>query len=204
MEQVSSKVCAHLNQYNAATLLLIAWNIAKRPDTALGQIAQVDRLGFELRCHYHGGKYSEERVNFPCGPIDNGKTLVDYIVNDLRRAAGWPVWPRGPLLMLVLLFYSFFAAVYFESHGGNDLTFLPAWWAPHMPTRGELHIAVAGLVGTNIVMALTTCFVLTRLKLIEGSQLMMWFVASITLGYPVWSQVLTLKRANTQGRLKRL
>lgn len=204
MEQLSSKVCEHLNQYNAAANLLVAWNIVKRTDSVLGQIAQVDRLGFELRCHYHGGKYSEERVNFPCGPIDNGKQLVEYISNDLRRAAGRPVWPRGPLLKLVLLFYVFVAAVYYESHGGEDLTFLPSWWAGHLPTRGELNLAIAGLIGTNVVMSITTCFVLSRMKLIEGRNLLGWFVASFTLGYPVWSQVLMLKRANTQGRLKRL
>lgn len=72
MESVSDKISAHLNQFHASTLLLIAWHFTRRRDTVLAQMIQVDRLGFELRCHAHGGRYSEERVNFTAGPVDNG------------------------------------------------------------------------------------------------------------------------------------
>jgi hypothetical protein len=42
------------------------------------------RLGFELRCHFHGAEYTETRVNFKRGPIDNGKKMVEYIREDMR------------------------------------------------------------------------------------------------------------------------
>jgi|AntAceMinimDraft_5_1070358.scaffolds.fasta_scaffold182512_1 hypothetical protein len=84
VESASDKITEHLNYAHGATLLLIAWHFAKRRDTVLGQLVQVDRLGFELRCHFHGATYVETRVNFKCGPIDDGLQMVDYIRNDMR------------------------------------------------------------------------------------------------------------------------
>ena len=126
MESASGKICSHINQYHAASMLLIAWHFAKRKETVLAQLMQVDRLGFEVRCHFHGAVYSEERVNFPCGAIDNGKAMVEYITGTMRKEAGsHPKWPHGPLVNIVLAVYLLIVILYYESHGGEDLTFLP-------------------------------------------------------------------------------
>ena len=122
----SDRVAEYLNHRHAGVLLLIAWNTAKRKDTVLAQCMQVDRLGFELRCHFHGCRYSEERINFPCGPIDNGGKIIDYIAEDMRKGACHVLWPDGPLVKVVLAIYVAITVFYLESHGGKDLRVLPS------------------------------------------------------------------------------
>lgn len=46
---ISDKISSYINRCHAATMLLIAWNIAKRRDTIVAQLMSVDRLGFDLR-----------------------------------------------------------------------------------------------------------------------------------------------------------
>jgi len=55
--------------------------------------------------------------------------------------AGAVKWPPGPWAYLVLAAYAAVLLIYVESHGGQDLTFLPNHWAEHMPSREELHWA---------------------------------------------------------------
>ena len=207
MESVSDKISGYLNQHHAATMLLIAWHHARKPETIIAQVMQIDRLGFEVRCHYHGARYSEERVNFSCGPIDNGNQFVDHVVVAMRREAMAPKWPHGPLVKIVLAVYLALAVVYYESHGGEDMTFLPGHWAEHVPDKVHLTRGFQGVMAAHTVMAAAACFVLGRhrLKAVDSArELAMWFATCFILGYPAWYQVLALKRASSQGRLKRI
>jgi hypothetical protein len=90
IEKTSDKVSNYINERHAASMLAIAWHFTKRKDTIIAQLIQVDRLGFELRCHFHGATYSEERVNFPCGPIDKGgytRKLCCYIMSSFSLSS---------------------------------------------------------------------------------------------------------------------
>jgi hypothetical protein len=51
--------------------------------------------------------------------------MVDYITKDMRVAAAGAKWPHGPLVHIVLGAYTLIALIWFESHGGSDLSFLP-------------------------------------------------------------------------------
>mmetsp|Transcript_70208 Transcript_70208/g.138019 ORF Transcript_70208/g.138019 Transcript_70208/m.138019 type:complete len:230 (+) Transcript_70208:167-856(+) len=205
MESVSDKISEHLNRFHAATILLVAWHYTGRRDTIVAQMIQVDRLGFEVRCHFYGGLYSEERVNFSSGPIDNANVMINYIVGDMRREAAFSKWPNGPLMKAMVAIYMILCVVWYESHGGEDMTFLPQSWQPHLPKRNLLHWGFVYIVAANLVQACACLFVLTRrLKLLDRNHYFGWFATCFVVGYPAWSQVLALKRSNTQGRLKRL
>jgi len=56
---------------------------AKKPETIIGQLISVDRLGIWIRCHMHGAVYTEERINFN-GPIDDAKKvcMVEMVVGE--------------------------------------------------------------------------------------------------------------------------
>mmetsp|Transcript_52842 Transcript_52842/g.67759 ORF Transcript_52842/g.67759 Transcript_52842/m.67759 type:complete len:229 (+) Transcript_52842:92-778(+) len=205
MEKMSDKISNHINEQHAATLIMFAWHYLKRKDTYIAQMIQVDRLGFELRCHLPKGKYVEERINFPCGPIDNGAKMVKYISTEMKSEASYVKFPSGPLCNIVLAVYFLIALVYFESHGGEDLSFLPNEWAKHMPNREHLHWGFLAVIGAHLLQAMACCWVLkSRLKVIQQEHLLGWFISCATLGYPVWSQVILLKKAYSHGRLKRL
>jgi len=127
----------------------------------------------------------------------------------MRRASSAAHWPHGPLPKIVLSVYFILAAIWYESHGELNLTLFPDEWAQHMPNRHQLHLAFASMFAANFVMSVACCYVLVcRLKLIERAHfrdnLLSWFFLSFFLGYPVWCQILALKRACTQGRLKRI
>lgn len=63
------------------------------------------------------------------------------MVSHRQIEAGAVKWPPGPWAFFVLVAYAAVLLIYVESHGGQDLTFLPNHWAEHMPTRDELHWA---------------------------------------------------------------
>lgn len=205
MERKSEKISKYVNTYHASVLLAIAWNIARKRDTHLAQLIQVDRLGFELRCHLSSGIYSEERVNFDCAPIDEAKKMVAYITQDMRGVAAGASWPTGPACNAVLGVYFLVALVYFESHGGEDLRFLPNEWAEHLPDRALLHNLLLCVFTCNALQAVACCFVLTkRARLTDRHHLPGWFFLSFFLAYPVWNQVSLLTKARTQGLMRRI
>lgn len=131
--------------------------------------------------------------------------MIGIIADDMRRVAAFAKWPNGPLMKVVLAVYGLMCLLYYESHGGEDLIFLPQTWQPHLPKRDLLHWGVGCMLAANFLQSLACLFVLgKRLKLIERAHMFGWFLACFFLGYPAWGQVLALKRANTQGRMKRL
>ena len=167
---------------------------------------QVDRLGFWVRCHFHGARYSEERVQFPCGPIDRALQLYEYIRMDLVAASSKANWPAGPLPRIVVAVYFLIWLIWYESHGGEDLSFLPNHWAEHLPDRQHLHYGFLVLIVGHVVISSVCCWVLfSRLKLeLPRSAAPSWFASCFLLGYPAWCQILALKRARTQGILRKL
>ena len=74
-----------------------------------------------------------------------------------------------------------------------------------MPDRGFLHWAFLGVMGAHVVQAMAICWLLvSKLKIVDSGHAPGWFLGALSLGPPLWFLALALKRANTQGRLKRL
>lgn len=51
--------------------------------------------------------------------------MVAYIITDMKAEASYAKWPSGPLYKIILCVYFMIAVIYYESHGGEDLSFLP-------------------------------------------------------------------------------
>lgn len=163
-------------------------------------------MGFYVRCHLHGAKYDEVRINFPCGAIDQKEVLYRYIRRNMVGESSRAKWPAGPLPKIVLMVYGFIFLVWYESHGGEDLSFLPNEWAEHLPKREALHWGFLAIVLGHTILAIACCWVLFfKLKLgLPRKSMPSWALSCLLLGYPAWCQILALKRARTQGILRRL
>lgn len=183
-------------------MLLITWHYCGKKDTVLAQLMSVDRLGFWVRCHKHGPYYSEERVNFKA-PIDNARKLKDQICVTMFHEASSFKFPAGPLPWVVLGVYALILLIYYEAHGDVP-RWLPAEWAEHLPDRALLLYGLAAMFACNAVEGLAICYMCSKRLRMPLRALLGWFLACTFLGYPVACQAMALKRADTQGKLKRL
>mmetsp|Transcript_51946 Transcript_51946/g.70858 ORF Transcript_51946/g.70858 Transcript_51946/m.70858 type:complete len:122 (-) Transcript_51946:282-647(-) len=121
----------------------------------------------------------------------------------MHNAACGFKWPHGPLPWIVLFVYGLVALIWFESHGGLP-TWLPHEWAEHLPGRDMLGYGIIVVFGANACEGLACCYILHKRLRFHVKALIGWFWACTLLGYPVACLVLAIKRADTQGKLKRL
>lgn len=145
-----------------------------------------------------------QRVNFPGGVKDTLKKVARTVVTTMHDEASIWRWPSGPLPFIVLLVYAAILLVWFESHGKGELTVFPHDWAEHLPTREMLGYGILAVIGMHALEGVACCYVLHKRHRFPKKSLPSWFLACMFLGYPVACQVLCIKRADREGKLKHL